>query len=101
MTTGIRAGSRVAVFAKAPIPGEVKTRLIPALGEDGAAAAGIEGPRNTRLPGGTASDLSGCAPGHGWVIRNHNVPDATNIIATVVLELNKVFIAKPFVRAAG
>ncbi len=30
--------TRVAVFAKAPIPGEVKTRLIPALGEQGAAA---------------------------------------------------------------
>ena len=38
MATGISAGSRVAVFAKAPIPGEVKTRLIPALGEHGAAA---------------------------------------------------------------
>lgn len=38
MTTGPRAGSRIAVFAKAPIPGEVKTRLIPALGEQGAAA---------------------------------------------------------------
>jgi len=29
--------SRIAVFAKAPIPGAVKTRLIPALGADGAA----------------------------------------------------------------
>lgn len=38
MATGTRSGSRVAVFAKAPIPGEVKTRLIPALGEQGAAA---------------------------------------------------------------
>ena len=38
MAAGIRAGSRIAVFAKAPIAGEVKTRLIPALGEDGAAA---------------------------------------------------------------
>ena len=38
MATGTRAGSRVAVFAKAPIAGEVKTRLIPALGEQGAAA---------------------------------------------------------------
>jgi len=38
MTTGISAGSRVAVFAKAPNPGEVKTRLVPALGEHGAAA---------------------------------------------------------------
>jgi len=38
MATGLSAGSRVAVFAKAPIPGQVKTRLIPALGEQGAAA---------------------------------------------------------------
>jgi len=30
--------SRVAVFAKAPVPGTVKTRLIPALGADGAAS---------------------------------------------------------------
>ena len=38
MTTITRAGSRVAVFAKAPNPGQVKTRLIPALGAPGAAA---------------------------------------------------------------
>lgn len=38
MATGTRAGSRVAVFAKAPIAGEVKTRLAPVLGEHGAAA---------------------------------------------------------------
>lgn len=38
MATGTRAGSRIAVFAKAPNPGEVKTRLAPALGERGAAA---------------------------------------------------------------
>jgi len=29
--------SRIVVFAKAPVPGKVKTRLIPALGADGAA----------------------------------------------------------------
>ena len=33
-----RAETRVAVFAKAPVPGEVKTRLVPALGADRAAA---------------------------------------------------------------
>ena len=32
------AGVRVAVFAKAPVPGQVKTRLAPVLGADGAAA---------------------------------------------------------------
>ena len=30
--------TRVVIFAKAPVPGQVKTRLIPALGEEGAAA---------------------------------------------------------------
>lgn len=29
--------TRIVIFAKAPVPGNVKTRLIPALGEDGAA----------------------------------------------------------------
>jgi hypothetical protein len=31
-------GLRVAVFAKAPVPGQVKTRLAPLLGAEGAAA---------------------------------------------------------------
>ncbi len=30
-------GARVLIFAKAPIPGQVKTRLVPRLGEEGAA----------------------------------------------------------------
>lgn len=30
--------TRIVIFAKAPVPGQVKTRLIPALGPDGAAA---------------------------------------------------------------
>jgi hypothetical protein len=30
--------TRVVIFAKAPVPGQVKTRLIPVLGEEGAAA---------------------------------------------------------------
>ena len=29
--------ARIVIFAKAPVPGKVKTRLIPALGEEGAA----------------------------------------------------------------
>lgn len=38
MTSSVpRAEPRVAVFAKAPVPGEVKTRLVPALGVEGAA----------------------------------------------------------------
>ncbi len=31
------SGTRIVIFAKAPVPGKVKTRLIPALGEEGAA----------------------------------------------------------------
>ena len=31
-------GARIVIFAKAPVPGKVKTRLIPALGAEGAAA---------------------------------------------------------------
>jgi len=38
MATPTSAPSRVAVFAKAPVPGQVKTRLVPALGGEGAAA---------------------------------------------------------------
>ena len=39
MTSNARAdrGTRVAVFARAPVPGEAKTRLIPMLGAEGAA----------------------------------------------------------------
>lgn len=34
--------TRIIVFAKAPVPGRVKTRLIPTLGADGAAALALE-----------------------------------------------------------
>jgi rSAM/selenodomain-associated transferase 1 len=39
MTSSARAdrGTRIAVFARAPVPGEAKTRLIPLLGAEGAA----------------------------------------------------------------
>ncbi len=36
MAAGVRR-TRIVIFAKAPVPGQVKTRLIPALGPDGAA----------------------------------------------------------------
>lgn len=35
----MKASAQIAVFAKAPVPGAVKTRLIPLLGAEGAAAA--------------------------------------------------------------
>lgn len=38
MTAASRPDARILIFAKAPVPGAVKTRLIPALGADGAAA---------------------------------------------------------------
>lgn len=37
MAARVRDATRIVIFAKAPVPGEVKTRLIPALGPDGAA----------------------------------------------------------------
>ena len=37
MTADSGGGSRIAVFARAPVPGAVKTRLVPLLGADGAA----------------------------------------------------------------
>src|SRR5262245_37186698 len=36
-SSGPRAETRVAVFARAPVPGEAKTRLVPLLGAQGAA----------------------------------------------------------------
>src|SRR5262245_39172066 len=40
-------GTVVVVFAKAPQPGAVKTRLVPLLGEDGAAALHVKLVRHT------------------------------------------------------
>jgi uncharacterized protein len=57
---------RIMVFAKAPVPGQVKTRLIPALGASGAAALQrqlIERTLGTALAAGLGTPELWCAPG--------------------------------------
>ncbi|HEY0147960.1 MAG TPA: TIGR04282 family arsenosugar biosynthesis glycosyltransferase [Allosphingosinicella sp.] len=54
--------SRVVLFAKAPVPGQVKTRLIPALGAEGAAKLAAEMLEHTvteALASGLAAELCG------------------------------------------
>ncbi|MGZ8284393.1 MAG: TIGR04282 family arsenosugar biosynthesis glycosyltransferase [Allosphingosinicella sp.] len=54
--------TRIVIFAKAPVPGRVKTRLIPALGAEGAAALAREMLERTigeALATGLAVDLRG------------------------------------------
>ena len=73
-------GCRIMIFAKAPVPGRVKTRLIPALGEDGAAelqrvliartlrvasAAGLGAPELWCAPNPDDLFLAACAERHG------------------------------------
>jgi len=75
---------RILVFAKAPVPGQVKTRLIPALGPEGAArlyrqmvehalgSAAAAGPGPVELwcvPDDTDPFLRECAGRHGAVLR--------------------------------
>ena len=57
---------RILIFAKAPTPGEVKTRLIPALGEAGAAQLQgrlIERTLRTAMAAGMDAPQLWCAPG--------------------------------------
>jgi rSAM/selenodomain-associated transferase 1 len=76
----VRVATRILVFAKAPLPGQVKTRLIPALGAAGAAQlarqmlghtlqqaqmAGIGPVELCASPGITASDWAGYPLPHG------------------------------------
>jgi rSAM/selenodomain-associated transferase 1 len=63
--TDAASRATVIVFAKAPVPGEVKTRLIPRLGADGAArmhAALIERSLETARTAGLGSVELCCAP---------------------------------------
>lgn len=63
--------ARILIFAKAPVPGQVKTRLIPRLGEEGAALL------YTRLLRRTVSELggSGLCPVQCWC-----APDTRHVL---------------------
>jgi rSAM/selenodomain-associated transferase 1 len=59
----------IVIFAKAPVPGQVKTRLIPALGAEGAAklaAEMLEHTVNEALASGLAVELCGEPDPAGW-----------------------------------
>jgi hypothetical protein len=61
--------TRVVIFAKAPVPGRVKTRLIPALGAEGAAALAREmlaGTVEEALATGLAVELCGEPDAANW-----------------------------------
>jgi rSAM/selenodomain-associated transferase 1 len=61
--------TRIVVFAKAPVPGRVKTRLIPALGEDGAARLAREMLEHTldeALATGLSVELCGDPDAADW-----------------------------------
>ena len=68
MAGGDSVRSHVAVFAKAPVPGKVKTRLIPKLGEEGAAAlhrALVEGALKCAIAAAVGPVELWCAPDAG------------------------------------
>jgi hypothetical protein len=61
--------TRILIFAKAPVPGQVKTRLIPALGEEGAAKLAAEMLERTvaeALASGLEAELCGDPDPAGW-----------------------------------
>jgi hypothetical protein len=61
--------TRIVVFAKAPVPGRVKTRLIPALGAEGAAALAarmLERTIDEALATGLATELCGEPDAAEW-----------------------------------
>jgi uncharacterized protein len=77
-------GNRIIVFAKAPVPGRVKTRLIPALGAEGAADLAARMLHDTwatasAVPDAEAEVCTDPAPGDGaWAGR---LPEGTNVTA--------------------
>lgn len=71
--------TRVVIFAKAPVPGQVKTRLIPALGEEGAARLARKMLDRTVAEGvasGLEVELCGDPHAHGWGSMLPSVPFA-------------------------
>ena len=61
--------TRIVIFAKAPVPGRVKTRLIPALGAEGAARLAAEMLKHTveeALASGLAVELCGEPAPSSW-----------------------------------
>ncbi|MSP98775.1 MAG: glycosyltransferase [Betaproteobacteria bacterium] len=68
--TTTRPDAALIVFARAPTPGRVKTRLVPLLGENGAArlhARLVEGTIRTALDSGFGRVVLYCSPGVGNV----------------------------------
>ena len=66
--------TRIVIFAKAPVPGRVKTRLIPALGADGAAKLAAEMLTHTvdeALASGLDVELCGEPDPIGWYEGSH------------------------------
>jgi rSAM/selenodomain-associated transferase 1 len=67
--TAVTAPSRIVVFAKAPVPGRVKTRLVSALGAEGAArlaAALLEATLREARASGLAVELCGDPDPQCW-----------------------------------
>jgi hypothetical protein len=61
--------TRILVFAKQPVPGRVKTRLVPALGEEGAAALAqqmLDATLAEALASGLPVELCGDPDPDGW-----------------------------------
>ncbi len=75
--------ARILIFAKAPIPGQVKTRLVPLLGADGAARL------HTDMVNQTVQRVhaSALAPLQLWCAPDTDVPLFDNLKQTVGLEL--------------
>jgi hypothetical protein len=82
--------TRIMIFAKAPVPGRVKTRLIPALGAEGAAELAVRMLEHTiaeALASGLAVELCGEPDPAGWyhgpTLRLSAQAKATSVSASI------------------